>query len=208
MGDYNIYHLTLQNNLPDLLTRVIEAAGTVGYSCMLQGAIHGFGSDGMEFEFGNIHSAQTRLYSDGGLITFGRTCESCENDEFLHIHINFDPKSSALSLSSSYLLKKNDWDRIELALDLRRLWLVLSHRLKPIYGYATTAWTLGDGLKDPELDRAWGVFQRRVFDFSPPPALFWANYFDWDYYDHMDKSIFSEIPHRKFVMPESMRVST
>jgi hypothetical protein len=203
MADYNLYKLILQSHPPDLFSRVVEVAGSLEYSCLLGGAIRGISYNGAdELKFGNVQAAQTHLFLEGGLITFARNCESCEDAPYLSFDIHFEPNSSELYLTSTSLLNKSNWGNVELAVDLRRAWNVLSHRLKPLYGYASSARTLDDALADSEIDTAWGVFQKHIIDFTPPPILFWANYFDWDYYDHMDKSIFSEIPHRKFVMPE------
>jgi hypothetical protein len=204
MGDYNLYKLILKSHPPDLFSRVVEAAGSLGYSCVLGGVIRGVSYNGAdELKFGNVQAAQTHLFLEGGLITFARNCESCEDIDFLDFDVSFEPKCTELSLwSSNKELYKEQWSRVELAVDLRRLWNILSRRLKPLYGYATSAWKLEYALRDRETSNLWEQFAKKMIYYSLPPILFWANYFDWTFYESMDKTVFDKIPHRKFVMPE------
>jgi hypothetical protein len=203
MGDDNVYKLIFQDFSPELLPQIVEVASTFGYWFTNSNGLTILHNGRDNLKFGNIKAAQAHLFFEGGSIDFSRACESCEGkDVSFNISISFKPEFREITLRTTMYLRRDDWDFVELAFDLRRLWHILAKRLKPIHGYVTTGWTFDSLLRDPEINSAWEVFERRLVDYTPPPVLFWANYFDWAYYDHMDKSIFSEIPYRLDDVPD------
>lgn len=180
----------------ETLVVIVQALSQMGYSVWNLGfrKITGMSADGLyDLSFDDWEAAQSYLCSYGGMITIWKALES---SDFRAIHLIIAPDRE-VGLFINGDLRKNREEDAQMAADLESLFVALCSRLDPVYGYSTDEYRLETLFPGAEVLRVWADLQQAPATLTPPPILFWLNYFSQVYLEHITEQRFVDLSLRK-----------
>jgi len=185
---------------------VAETLNAAGYSILnpVSHQITGMSSDGWhQLTFDAWEATRAHLAAHGGLVTFWQDRDELDCRD---IGLAFAPNDREISLSVLHDLRPERQDDVQVAADLRTLFIALCDRLDSVYGYSTDEYRLEAAFPDGDIRNVISDLRTAVKMLAPLPILFWINYLSKAYLSQIPKSSFAGVSFREQVTDQGIYV--